>query len=472
MYDHFKQYRCTIIRGKSQSKIDDLLPLYANIINAICPCDLKEFEISFNNAFCAALLIEPVKKTLDNHRTEIAGKLFGMYYSSEDGIVYSSERTKKFVLDSDTPAFFKDLCYKMQFPNGNQKISTLKDRTVNNINIRQYPFLLKVMMLAKNENIILTKKEIGYYILNSLDVLQGLANPLEVFDAIMADRSAGVERDISTPNKASSYDWQHINEQINLLELANLVIIERNFVHLNSRETDTIRLFSEKYATKPEFDVYAYNLDNTDDVRKFYLEWDIYFARVSNKVNYFDTSTEALGVPMEKDSDDNQEAKRSVSTLEIGDEGEKFVYEYEKRRVSAFNFRLANKVLLLGKTRGLGYDIQSVVAVEGDNAEFVKYIEVKSTKRVTAPNINDVTWVDTINITRNEWVASQQHRNSYSLFRVYFVRDSVIMFILNNIAQKQDDGIIQTVPITYRIDFSNDAVDEVIYTTGGNIVNA
>ena len=50
------------------------------------------------------------------------------------------------------------------------------------------------------------------------------------------------------------------------------------------------------------------------------------------------------------------------------------------------------------------YDIQTVVAETGDEAEFVKYIEVKSTKRVTVPDITDSLWIDTLNITRNEYI--------------------------------------------------------------------
>ena len=118
MYDHTRQYRCTIIRGKSQKEMDDLLPAYALVIDEICPCTHEDFEESFNNAFKRFLPeSERIKKTLDNHRTEISGKLFGMYYFAEDGMVYESERTAKFLVDNDQPAFFKDICYKMQFPN-------------------------------------------------------------------------------------------------------------------------------------------------------------------------------------------------------------------------------------------------------------------------------------------------------------------------------------------------------------------
>ena len=87
MYDHTKQYRCTIIRGKSQKEMDDLLPAYAKVINEICPCRAEDFPILFNNAFMRFLPeSDRIKKTLDNHRTEISGKLFGMYFFAADGM--------------------------------------------------------------------------------------------------------------------------------------------------------------------------------------------------------------------------------------------------------------------------------------------------------------------------------------------------------------------------------------------------
>lgn len=50
--------------------------------------------------------------------------------------------------------------------------------------------------------------------------------------------------------------------------------------------------------------------------------------------------------------------------------------------------RLVNKVLLLGKTKGLGYDISSIEAeMNLKFPEFARYIEVKSTKRVTTPSL-------------------------------------------------------------------------------------
>jgi hypothetical protein len=453
--------------------MDNLLPLYAQIIDSICPCTKKEFTLEFDNSIKRALSDKLSKKSLRNHRSEIAGQLFGMYFTTKEGIVCAAKRTRKFLADNDTPAFFKDVCFKMQFPNGCQAMKTVTNMMDNSIRIRQFPFLLKVMLLAKSKKVTLTKKEIGYYILNSLDVLQGNASPLEVYDAIASDRKNGIERDIRTPGKAASYDWQHITEQINLLELANLVITDKEKISLNPREQKAIKIFAESYTDKQlGFDVYSYDFDVKTDRKRFTVAWDFYFSELSDKNENFYTTVRALGTPVDVPVTDKFIDIQKDDKTKIGDDGEKYVYEHEKRRVAQFNPRLIGKVLHLGKIHGLGYDIQSVVAEEGENADFAKYIEVKATKRVTAPDITDGEWIDTFNLTRNEWVASQQHRSSYSIYRVYFTRDSVIMFVLTDIAQKCDEETIQAVPTAYRLDFKSNAVDEVIRSEGGDIANA
>lgn len=466
MYDHTRQYRCTIIRGKSQKEMDDLLPAYAKVIDEICPCEADRFENLFNNAFSRYLPeSDRIKKTLDNHRTEISGKLFGMYFVSEDGKVYASQRTLKFLEDNDQPAFFKDICFKMQFPNGTQKIATtVAQRVVDGICVRPNAFVMKLLLIARTAKVDITKREIGYYVLNSLDVLQGKASPYEVLEAIVSDQSKKIERNIIEPGKASSFCWQHINEQLNYLELANLIrITEKKCVVINPNEMDAIELFAGTWDKKPEFDVYSYDVSTVEGRKALQLAWDAYFGKISECADKFVTSAAAL---LDNTGfNGNPEAETSgtsVNLTEFGDEGENIVYEYEKDRVAAFNQRLANKVLSLGKTKGLGYDIQSVIAEPGEMAEYVKYIEVKSTKRLTSPDVNDTLWVDTLNMTRNEWIAAQQHGKFYSIFRVYFTRDGVVMFVISNVSDKFSDGRMQAIPMTYRVDFNNTAVDKVI----------
>ena len=93
MYNPENQYRCTIIRGKAQKDLDNLLPAYANFINDVCPTDKTNFDNSFNdylsNIFYESDFFDLSKnhqKTIRNHITEIAGKLFGLFYVKDDTI--------------------------------------------------------------------------------------------------------------------------------------------------------------------------------------------------------------------------------------------------------------------------------------------------------------------------------------------------------------------------------------------------
>lgn len=387
-----------------------------------------------------------------------------MYFLADDEIYYASERTKKYIADSDQPAFFKDICFKMQFPNGMNKIQTLRPYLEEQISLRQFPFIIKCLMLANDKQIELTVNDIGYYILNSLDVLKGNASPEEVIEQIFIDKAKDIERKIVVAGKASSYTMQHIREQLNYLELANLIFItDDKRVLLNYREKTCLELFASQCGIAPAFDMYQYNVNEQKDRDQLYLDWDKYYSKVSENADDFATNISALVTSEEiKKTEKTKIKSNEGTTVELGDEGEQYVYDYEKARVTAFNPRLAGKVIPLGKTRGLGYDIQSVVAEKGDMAEFVKYIEVKSTKRVTAPDLSDSSWIDTINITRNEWVAAQQHRDFYHIYRVYFARNGVVVYIISNIYQKEQDGIVSVVPMMYRVDFANNAVDAVM----------
>ena len=143
-------------------------------------------------------------------------------------------------------------------------------------------FSLKLLLIACTANVEISKREVGYYVLNSLDVLQGKANPYEVLEAITQDQKAGFERTIFVPGKESSYNWQHINEQMNYLELANLIrFTDDKRVVLNPNEMPTIELFAADWDKKPEFDVYSYDLSTVEKRKKFQYDWDAYFARIS-----------------------------------------------------------------------------------------------------------------------------------------------------------------------------------------------
>lgn len=474
MYDHRKQLKCAIIRARAISDVDNLLPKYATVIDNLCPCTKAKFEEGFNNAFREYAISKArnksnekaIKKTLDNHRTEVSGSLFGMHYEV-DGMVYSSERNKKFLEDNDQPAFFKDWLLKMQFPNGMQKSQTYLKMVEEKLCCHPYSILLRVLEYARRSDIVLLKQELGYYIFNSEDVLKGNATANEVFDQIMNDKRGGIPpRKIIIPDgESTSYD-QHVGDQLKYLQLANLIYIDGQEVKINPHEMKSINRFIELINKPLGFDVYKYDLSNVENRKRFETDWAIYYGQLSKYADDLATPVESLLLPVDEEP---KKLKRTNNKIELGDEGEEFVLNFEKDRVSKFNAHLVNKVLGLGKTKGLGYDIQSVIAEPGDFSEFVKYIEVKSTKRVTAPDLKDEVWTDTINITRNEWIAAMQHKEFYSIYRVYFIRGGVVMYIIKNPYQKKMDNIIDVVPLTYRVDFQNNSIDESYKEVNSNV---
>ncbi|MEA3451729.1 MAG: hypothetical protein U9Q83_07475 [Bacteroidota bacterium] len=278
-YNPNKQYRCTIIRGKSISKMDDLLPVYAEILNEICPIFAKSFSSIFDKNL--SQYIKDETKTIKNHRTENAGKLLAMYFE-KDGIIYASERTKKFLKDNDQPAFFKSVCFNFQQPNGSQKIQTTKEKIANKIKLKPYHFILSLLKIANDNKIILTKHELGFYALNSLEVLQGKIKPISVYDKIIKDRNQNISRRVETKGKAYSYAMQHINEQFDYLELANLIRKDSSNIWLNAKEQKAIELFINKLDEKIGFDIYKYDFTKEKIGRQISQDWQEYYGNISD----------------------------------------------------------------------------------------------------------------------------------------------------------------------------------------------
>lgn len=463
MYTPENQYRCTIIRGKSQTEMEDLLPVYANIVHKYCPCTEETFRNSAFSDLSYTLfhtrefsqLPKNKQKTVKNHYTEIMGVLLGLFYPKYDAeakevIIHETDSCRFLIEKSDFPTFFKNLCLNYQFPNGEKKITTIQKEMELGIKLKPFCFVVKLLHIANSHKQLLSKQEIGYYALNNLDVLCGNVSADEVFNRIMEDRLNGIKR-----NKLSgSNEWQHIKEQFNLLELANLVEHDSERIWLNSEEASAIALFIKKQ-NSPMFDVYSYNLNTTVRRKQIVQDWKEYNGKFNMEL--LNTSP-VLGYI------ENAKLKGGVtaikSTTDLGNEGEALVFKLEQERVKFYKERLVNKVLLLGKTKGLGYDISSIEADENpENPEFARYIEVKSTRRTTRPSFNQ-NWTDSLNITRKEWVAAQQFGTAYNIYRVYFTKSEVIVVRIHNPFALSKEGKIEVFPTVYQMDFSSNVIQK------------
>ncbi len=461
MFDPTHQYRCTIIRGKSQSEMEDLLPFYAQVIHKFCPCTEDQFNDWCNDRLADYFfeiksynsLPKNNKKTIRNHITEVMGKLLGLYYTDNEGYVQESSNCAHLNEHHDFPTFFKSICFNLHFPNGATKIKGAKEHIDNEVNLRPLCYVVSLLKYAReNGNILLTKQEVGYYVLNNLDVLQGKVSVKEVFDRILSDRTNKVRRE----QLSGSHDWQHIKEMFNLLNLANLCLTDNDYIWLNKEEETAVEVFSSN--TKPAFNVYSYNLNDREQATQFNLDWQEYYSSIDERIAKLQTSFPTISTQPSETEAVRQRGAVGMSTVELGDQGEALVYKMEVERVRKYKERWVNKVLLLGKTKGLGYDISSLEADENPDApEFARYIEVKSTKRVTKPSF-DSKWADTLNLTIKEWTAAHQFGESYNIYRVYFTREETIVVRIKNPYKLNEDRVIDVFPTIYQMDFDKTAI--------------
>jgi hypothetical protein len=358
--------------------------------------------------------------------------------------------------DNDQPAFFKNLCLNFQFPNGTQIIKTIVERMNDGIKFKPFHFLLSLLSVAQKNGVTITKDEIGYYVLNAKQVLQGLISVDAVLEKILNHRATDLTRNL---NFSDSSETQHIREQLNLLALANLVKLKNNQIVLNHAENEIIQEFIREQKEPLRFDIYKYNLERKDEKKQMYSDWSEYFGKIAvSNPEILSTSIEAL---QREEIEKPKAEKKGVDYTILGDEGESYVFNLEKSRVSVVYPRLVNKVLLLGKQRGLGYDISSIEADENiEEPEFARFIEVKSTKRITEPDLNDNSWTDTVNLTRKEWIAAKQYRSAYNIYRVYFTPNATIVRKINDPFGKNEQGTITVLPTLYRMDFGSESIDK------------
>jgi hypothetical protein len=321
--------------------------------------------------------------------------------------------------------------------------------------------VLAVLRIAQKQGLEITKSDLAFYLLNSLDVLQGCVRPIEIIHRILEDRTAHISREF---NWGSSRDSQHIREQLNLLSLANLIQVDGQIVKINLFELNLIDTFVDVCNTPIEIDPDNYNLSEPNQRKKFYSDWNQYNGSINiENRDYLTTTVESLGFwnsTLRVGKSTTVTSVQSSLLKEIGDEGEFIVLEFEKTRVSSYNPRLANKVIHVGGTKGLGYDILSVEADELiSDPEFARYIEVKTTKRSTVPDFTSLNWYDTINLTKREWIVARQFGPAFNIYRVYLTPSGNKIIKIGNPHSKSLVNEIIVEPVMYRLDFHNRAID-------------
>ena len=84
---------------------------------------------------------------------------------------------------------------------------------------------------------------------------------------------------------------------------------------------------------------------------------------------------------------------------------------------------------------------------------------MKATKRITEPSF-DGSWSDSLNITSKEWVAAEQYKEYYNIYRVYFTKKKTIIVRLKNPYQKFVDNEIEVYPTIYQVNFDASVIEK------------
>lgn len=470
-----KYERCAfIVRGRGQQQTDQLLPEFCRIIKQFTPNKEPEFNELACKALQALILGGVSEKTADNYRTEILGKLLGLYYVDKDRNVLMSDRAKRLHKTQDHIQFFKDLCCRLQAPSAMSK--NADQFAEKHIKFWPASALIKVMRAAIHLGCrSLTKKEINYFVFSNLDVLTGAQTPNDTAKIIASWRAEKEEPPIGGGSKVA----QHSNEVLNLMANANLVKLNEDVVLLNPDEQeDTDRILAFQNDSN-YFDISKYNLKTNK--RSFELDWDAHYSRPCfEDEKVFATKTESweesgseeedpqftnasstepdvpstqrpattweksdqlpatsdvgrkLGtqLPLQDSTASPESTPIRLSTKVTGDAGELYVWSREKIHVRSRLPNEEDRVLSLGARRGLGFDVQSVFTDPGTDDNF-KYIEVKSSRCVTRPMPKQR---HTLTLTENEYKAARQHRLNFYIFRVYLLpeKDSAVVYALRD----------------------------------------
>lgn len=438
---HPEQRRTVIIRGRGQSEMDTLLPIFANLVERNTPLSPEDFDKAMI-AGIKNIFPSQTNKTHRNYLTEIIGQLFSMFYI-DSGLVEISPLALKLISDGDQPAFFKVLVSRLQFPNPSAKIHKYDAEIADSLAVKPLVLALELFLVAFEKKDKINFEELAYYLFNSVEALRGEHTGVSLHKDIMESR----KRRIRFPSFTGSAARQHIKEALNLLVLANLIRSDGNQYWLNQFEVDSAKAITALGANNNLFR--TRNVGETHD--EFQQEWKKFLTSITGiSSSLLETDIAALGAIAPKRLVAGKPKRRAT---DIGRAGELLVLDLENEAIE-MNFPGKGwSAMDYTAMRGIGFDIESIF-YDGSMFHGTPHrIEVKSTIRVTKPDVRGATTPDGFTLTRSEKMATESYGETFSIYRVYIYSGGYDIHILRNPAELGRKGLMNFVPDTWSIQY-------------------
>lgn len=424
-------FRMHHVRPRFKENIENVLFFFSNEIARIGEKEIKEFKEEFDlsiRSFPGNVSYSP--KTIANWRTEIDA-LFG-FVKYEDGLAKPMRLAFDLSYNQDLVKFFKEFCYKFEYPNGGIKPQKVHEMLNAGINFRPAPYIINLLKHAEDKTKArygITKSEATHCIFNDLRVTRDHRSVEETFELIELNKSNGMQ-----------YDWigdviRYAGDFLDYLCHAQLLVKRpNNRYYLNSTEGLAINRFSS--STSPSFNGYSHI-----DLNKSPAEIKTEIANIENawidylneplSEGYFDTDILALYTndhidryeEIYKNLNSNIEfALNGTDEVRTGDLGEGIVVNHEiLNLVNNGRKDLKHLVKLIPSHYAVGYDVNSRTIDAGN-----KMIEVKT----TASNKEIV--FSRFHMTPNEWRVAESLRNDYHIYRLSVTPNSMKMHIITD----------------------------------------
>lgn len=453
MYKISEEYffRLHFERSRFNRRLEDMLLVLASKIINLGMLEKEQFDDLLEKIIRESSLKKLTEKTIRNQRTEMI-RLFGLV-KYVDGLAVPGNRLILLAQSQDTPRFFKSFCKQFQFPGGFLKPDKISSMVIAGVKFKPAQYILRLMMVAESKygEFGINAAEAAHFIFNDKRVTVEKEEPLNVIERIREIRNKGIKTD------GTSDVIRYARDFLNYMVEANLMFEFKGIYTINNREKRAIHSILRD---KEFFDEYSRVIkkDGTwdkDEFKDVDLKWAEWFADeiedknletptaalVKDDANYPEQWKKIREILEQKDS-----KTRGGALKEIGDEGEKIVYEYEKEIVGITRKDLKHLVMLVSGKTSLGYDIISVQANEGRRK---KYIEVKTTKKNYEPEVEIP-----FTISINEWSVAEQHRDDYFIYRVIITKQGVSIFSIQNPVLQDKEGNLMAEPIGFKVVYS------------------
>lgn len=447
-------FRLHFERSRFKRRLEDMLLILATEITNIGILDKNQFGQLLDKIIIETAPNPIIDKTVRNQRTEMI-RLFGLV-KYIDNLAIPGNRLTLLAQTQDTPRFFKSFCSRFQFPGGFLKPDKVSEMVVAGIKFKPAQYILRMFKIAnsKHGQFALNAAEVTHFIFNDKRVTVHDEAPKIILDRIIRAREKKL-----TLDKTSDV-IRYARDFLNYMVEANLLNEFKGMYALNQGENNAIRsIISDKnFFNKYETIIDSNGLWNVEDYKKVDSEWTEWFADgfedealrtpasalVKDDLNFPDQWKKIKEVLERKDP-----VIRGNALKELGDEGEKIAYEFEKKSVEEIRPDLKHMVKLVSNTVGLGYDLLSVWPNEGRRK---KYIEVKTTKKNHESNV-----MLPFIISINEWSVADQHGDDFFIYRVIITKEGFSIFAIQNPAKAVKDGKLIIEPIGYKIIYTSNS---------------